>query len=193
MEYKIVVLGSGSVGKSALTIRLISDHFLTDYDPTIEDSYRKMVTIDGESVVLNILDTAGQDDFVAMQDPWIREGKGFLLVYAINSQASYTDVQNFHDKVLRTKNASAVPMVLAGNKCDLPDSERKISKNEAEVLAGKWGIPFFEVSAKLKIKSDECFYQVVREIKEAEKKSGNTKKVSKKNANSKNNSFCNLL
>jgi GTPase KRas protein len=191
MEYKIVVLGSGSVGKSALTIRLISDHFLTEYDPTIEDSYRKMVTIDGESIVLNILDTAGQDDFVAMQDTWIREGKGFLLVYAINSPSSFNDVQSFHDKVLRTKNSSSIPMVLVGNKCDLPNSERKVTQNEGEVLAGKWGIPFYEVSAKTKIKNEECFYQVVREIKVSENKKNLKSKSSNKSSNS--SRFCQIL
>lgn len=46
-EYKITVLGSGGVGKSALTIRLITGTYEANYDPTIEDSYRKQVTIDG--------------------------------------------------------------------------------------------------------------------------------------------------
>ena len=51
-EYKIVVLGGGGVGKSALTIRLVSDDFLEEYDPTIEDSYRKQTELDGKSVML---------------------------------------------------------------------------------------------------------------------------------------------
>lgn len=47
-EYKLVVVGAGGVGKSALTIQLIQNHFVDEYDPTIEDSYRKQVVI-GES------------------------------------------------------------------------------------------------------------------------------------------------
>ena len=42
-EYKLVVVGAGGVGKSALTIQLIQNHFVDEYDPTIEDSYRKQV------------------------------------------------------------------------------------------------------------------------------------------------------
>jgi len=78
-EYKIVVLGGGGVGKSALTIRLVTDNFLDEYDPTIEDSYRKQVDVDGKSALLDILDTAGQEEFSSMQDLWMREGKGFFI------------------------------------------------------------------------------------------------------------------
>ena len=53
-EYKVVVLGGGGVGKSALTIRLVSDDFLEEYDPTIEDSYRKQCDLDGKSVMLGM-------------------------------------------------------------------------------------------------------------------------------------------
>eukprot|EP00968_Pinguiococcus_pyrenoidosus_P011283 scaffold903_cov262-Pinguiococcus_pyrenoidosus.AAC.18 len=73
-DYKLVVLGGGGVGKSALTIRLITDNFLEEYDPTIEDSYRKTMKIDGIEAVLDILDTAGQEEYSSMQDQWIREG-----------------------------------------------------------------------------------------------------------------------
>ena len=89
-EYKLVVVGAGGVGKSALTIQLIQNHFVEEYDPTIEDSYRKQVwplsaddgwyrkkqranrlmsfsfdqvVIDGETCLLDILDTAGQEEY----------------------------------------------------------------------------------------------------------------------------------
>ena len=45
-EYKLVVVGAGGVGKSARTIQLIQNHVLDEYDPTIEDSYRKQVVVD---------------------------------------------------------------------------------------------------------------------------------------------------
>eukprot|EP01084_Bolivina_argentea_P056829 103936_1 len=90
-EYKIVVLGGGGVGKSALTIRLVTDNFLDEYDPTIEDSYRKQVEIDNRPALLDILDTAGQEEFSSMQDQWMREGKGFLLVYSITSTATFDE------------------------------------------------------------------------------------------------------
>nr|XP_061803451.1 ras-related protein Rap-1A isoform X3 [Nerophis lumbriciformis] len=58
-EYKLVVLGSGGVGKSALTVQFVQGIFVEKYDPTIEDSYRKQVEVDGQQCMLEILDTAG--------------------------------------------------------------------------------------------------------------------------------------
>ena len=80
---KIVVLGSGAVGKSALTIRLTYGDFLDYYDPTIEQNHLTTVTVDDQPAHLDILDTAGQDQFLQMQDEWIREGKGIAVVTVI--------------------------------------------------------------------------------------------------------------
>ncbi|GFR09369.1 GTPase NRas [Trichonephila clavata] len=119
-EYKLVVVGAGGVGKSALTIQLIQNHFVDEYDPTIEDSYRKQVVIDGETCLLDILDTAGQEEYSAMRDQYMRTGEGFLLVFAVNNAKSYEDISMYREQIKRVKDADDVPMVLVGNKCDLP-------------------------------------------------------------------------
>lgn len=118
-EYKLVVVGAGGVGKSALTIQLIQNHFVDEYDPTIEDSYRKQVVIDGETCLLDILDTAGQEEYSAMRDQYMRTGEGFLLVFAVNSAKSFEDIGTYREQIKRVKDAEEVPMVLVGNKCDL--------------------------------------------------------------------------
>ncbi|KAJ2908056.1 Ras GTPase, partial [Coemansia aciculifera] len=81
-EYKVVMLGTGGVGKSMLTTRFINGEFSHEYDPTIEDSYRKQCQIDGDLCVLDILDTAGQEEYAAMRDYHIRSGHGFIIVYS---------------------------------------------------------------------------------------------------------------
>merc|ERR1719410_510451 len=171
-EYKIVVLGGGGVGKSALTIRLVTDNFLDEYDPTIEDSYRKQVQIDNEPALLDILDTAGQEEFSSMQDQWMREGKGFLLVYSITSTQTFDEVCMLRDKILRTKddeNGNNIPIVLAGNKCDLED-QRDVPQSEAAQFAKECNMTFMETSAREKINNVECFYKVVQLIREMEDK-----------------------
>lgn len=62
-EYKLVVVGGGGVGKSALTIQFVQSHFVDEYDPTIEDSYRKQFVVDEEVALLDVLDTAGQEEY----------------------------------------------------------------------------------------------------------------------------------
>jgi len=157
------------VGKSALTIRLVTDDFLDEYDPTIEDSYRKLVMIDDLNCMLDILDTAGQEEFNSMQDQWMRDGKGFLLVYNITNRATFDDISTIHDKILRTQDKDRVPMVLAGNKCDLKD-ERVVQFDEGAKLAKQWGCPFYETSAKIKLNNEAVFFQLIREIRHQEPK-----------------------
>ncbi|RXN11421.1 hypothetical protein ROHU_010653 [Labeo rohita] len=100
-EYKLVVVGAGGVGKSALTIQLIQNHFVDEYDPTIEDSYRKQVVIDGETCLLDILDTAGQEEYSAMRDQYMRTGEGFLCVFAINNTKSFEDIHQYSFRIFR--------------------------------------------------------------------------------------------
>lgn len=163
-EYKLVVIGGGGVGKSALTIRLVTDNFLDEYDPTIEDSYRKQVTIDDGPALLDILDTAGQEEFSSMQDQWMRDGQGFLLVYNIIARPTFDEVSILYDKILRTKDTDKVPIVLVGNKCDLKD-QRQVEYSEGAELAKSWGCAFFEASAKIKLNNEACFFELVREIR----------------------------
>ncbi|VDO81500.1 unnamed protein product [Haemonchus placei] len=74
-EFKVVVLGSGGVGKSALTVQFVSSTFIEKYDPTIEDFYRKEIEVDGQPCVLEILDTAGTEQFSSMRDLYIKNGQ----------------------------------------------------------------------------------------------------------------------
>merc|ERR1719433_540080 len=164
--HKVVILGSGAVGKSALAIRFVSDRFIDDYDPTIEDTYRKQYEIDGKTSVLDILDTAGQDEFASMQEHWIQEGSGFLLVYSIVKKQTLNELKELRKKILQIKETWP-PVVLAGNKVDLRDDKEntQVTKQEGEELAKEWNVPFLETSAKTKINDSECFIEVVREIR----------------------------
>jgi len=163
-EYKLVIVGGGGVGKSALTIQLIQNHFIDEYDPTIEDSYRKQVTIDEETCLLDILDTAGQEEYSAMRDQYMRTGQGFLCVYSITSRSSYDEIGSFREQIIRVKDKDRVPMILVGNKCDL-DNERQVTINEGQELAKTFNCPFMETSAKSRINVEESFYSLVREIR----------------------------
>jgi GTPase KRas protein len=161
---KVVLLGDGGVGKSALAISLTQNYFVTDYDPTIENSYRKQLDF-GESVqMIDILDTAGQEDYSAMRDQYINSGDGFLLVYSVASKLSFQAVRDFHARILRVRDAKSWPCVIAANKCDLPANKREVTKEEGVALAAQLGSPFFETSAKDRINVEESFKALVQEI-----------------------------
>ncbi|KAL9096953.1 MAG: hypothetical protein Q9165_000917 [Trypethelium subeluteriae] len=130
----------------------------------IPDSYRKQCVIDDEVALLDVLDTAGQEEYSAMREQYMRTGEGFLLVYSITSRQSFEEIQTFQQQILRVKDKDYFPIIVVGNKCDL-ESERQVSTQEGQQLARNFGCKFIETSAKSRINVDNAFYDIVREIR----------------------------
>lgn len=130
--------------------------------------------MDAETCFLDILDTAGQEEYAALRDGYMRNGQGFLLVFNIIERKSLEELNQFRDHILRVKDKDAVPIVMIGNKCDL-ESERQVSKQEGQNVAQGWSVPFFEASAKANINVHESFYELVREVRKDIAKSATNK------------------
>eukprot|EP01090_Pellita_catalonica_P008461 TRINITY_DN192_c0_g1_i4.p1 TRINITY_DN192_c0_g1~~TRINITY_DN192_c0_g1_i4.p1 ORF type:complete len:184 (+),score=23.56 TRINITY_DN192_c0_g1_i4:69-620(+) len=160
--FKVVVLGQGGVGKSAFSIQFVQGQFIAEYDPTIEDSYRKQVTFENRQVMLEILDTAGTEQFRCMRDLYMKSGDGFFLVYSIIAESTFLALPEIRDKILRVKDLHEedVPMVLIGNKVDL-EQNRQVPVKEAKAKAAKWGVGFLETSAKTKKNVDGAFMELI--------------------------------
>ncbi|XP_076240997.1 ras-related protein M-Ras isoform X2 [Calliopsis andreniformis] len=142
MTFKLVVVGDGGVGKSALTIQFFQKLFVTDYDPTIEDSYIQHTEVDKQWCILDVLDTAGQEEFSAMREQYMRKGDGFLLVYSVTDKQSYENIMNFYTQILR------------------------VTEEQGRELAHRLGIPYIETSAKdPPLNVDAAFHEVVRIIR----------------------------
>ncbi|KAJ5080446.1 ras-like protein [Anaeramoeba ignava] len=164
--HKVVIIGGGSVGKSCITVRFLQGKFIEDYDPTIEESYKKVVIIDEKPATLEIIDTAGQEEYRSVRDKYIRLGEGFILVFSIISRASYTEARGLHEAIRRAKNFMNVPVVTVANKSDLAE-ERLVSTEEGETLAKKYSSPYYETSAKTGSNVNICFEALVRELRKA--------------------------
>ena len=165
-DLKLVVLGKSLVGKSALTFRFINDQFPKEHDTTIEDQYKTTINIDGYQVKLEILDTAGQDDYQSMQETWINYGAGFLLIYSIDDMESFNEVKKKLDKVILIKSKDIYSCIIVGNKCDLGDNVRKVPKSMAEEFAKSKNVPFLEASALSTINVREAFMKVAHDLME---------------------------
>ncbi|XP_063976042.1 ras-related protein Ral-a isoform X2 [Diachasmimorpha longicaudata] len=161
--HKVIMVGSGGVGKSALTLQFMYDEFIEDYEPTKADSYRKKVVLDGEEVQIDILDTAGQEDYAAIRDNYFRSGEGFLCVFSITEDDSFQATQEFREQILRVKNDENIPFLLVGNKSDL-EEKRKVSLAEAQARSQQWGVPYVETSAKTKENVDKVFFDLIGSI-----------------------------
>eukprot|EP01155_Anaeramoeba_flamelloides_P047953 Anaeramoba_flamelloidesc40740_g1_i1.p1 GENE.c40740_g1_i1~~c40740_g1_i1.p1 ORF type:complete len:101 (+),score=19.23 c40740_g1_i1:12-314(+) len=66
--HKIVLVGGGAVGKTTLAFQFIQGKFVEDYDPTIEERYRKVIVVDEKACMLMVMDTAGQEEFSTIKD-----------------------------------------------------------------------------------------------------------------------------
>jgi len=130
--------------------------------------------------MLEVLDTAGQEDYVSLRDQWIRDGEGFVLVYSISSRASFQQLKSFYNQIRRVKEYSGSPtfpgspgggggygpspIMLVGNKCDRV-TEREVSTQEGSSLARELGCEFVEASAKNCVNVEKAFYDVVRQLR----------------------------
>jgi GTPase KRas len=136
--------------------------------------------------MLEVLDTAGQEEYTALRDQWIRDGEGFVLVYSITSRNSFSRIQRFYAQIQRVKESSnagsptgpsyltsqmpstsyggPVPVMLVGNKSD-KHYDREVSHAEGLALAKELGCEFVEASAKNCINVEKAFYDVVRQLK----------------------------
>ncbi|CAJ0569781.1 unnamed protein product, partial [Mesorhabditis spiculigera] len=160
-EFKVVVVGSGGVGKSALTVQFVQGHFVSSYDATIEDSYRKHIQIDGRETRVEILDTAGTEQFSGMRDLYVKSGQGFILVYSVDDPHSLRELLPIHKLIMHLKQGQQVPMVVVGNKSDL-HGQRVIPTEHGRHVAREWGCSFYEASAKLNHNVSEIFTDKMR-------------------------------
>jgi len=166
-QRKVVVVGSRAVGKSTVTVRFVEDHFVDTYNPTIENTFQKIIKFRGEDFLTEIVDTAGQDEYSIFQRQYAVGIHGYVLVYSVNSRASFDHIKSINDKILDTLGTNSCPRVLVGNKTDLI-YERVISSEEGKALAQKWGCAFVETSAKHNENISEIFQNLLGEIQKSD-------------------------
>jgi len=163
-NWRVAVLGDGGVGKTALAVQFTLNCFVETYDPTIEDAYRKQLIVDNRMCFVEVIDTAGQEEYATLRDQWVREGQGFILVYSIASRSTFDRLDIFRQSMRRVKRGDPIFM-LVGNKCD-KTYEREVSKEEGAALARQFGCEFIETSAKTAQNVERLFTNLVRALRQ---------------------------
>jgi len=164
-KYQLVLLGGGGVGKSAITLSFTRNQFSEDYDPTIEDCYTKSSVIDGIECDLDIIDTAGQEEYRGLfGDKFLQQSDGFLCVYSVTTPNSLQELAVVIEQIHRAKDNDWCPIIIVGNKVDLRQ-QRRVSEGEGRQLAKASNALFIETSAKEHYNVEEAFFNIVREIR----------------------------
>ncbi|XP_048523154.1 GTP-binding protein Rit2 [Dendroctonus ponderosae] len=169
--YKIVVLGDGGVGKSGISMQVVQNMNVNLLCPFAEDSYQQQAVIDGVPALLDILDTAGQVEFTAMRDQYMRCGEGFVICYSVTDRHSFQEASEYRKLIQKVRASEDTPIVLIGNKFDL-HLQRKVTTEEGQFLAQQFNCPFYETSACLRSYVDDAFHSLVRQIRKKEESSG---------------------
>ena len=164
-EIKLIVLGNTSVGKSSFILKYIEDKFVLNYIATlgIDFKQKKLKLKNGQEVRLRIYDTAGQERFKSVAVSFIKKAEGVILIYDIGNKATFESLEEWI-KNIKESGKENLPIILVGNKCDLPPEKRQVELIEGKDKAEEFNLPFFETSCKEGINIKEVFEKIVEDI-----------------------------
>ena len=172
---KIIFVGDAGVGKTTIISRIMDNPFSEAYEPSIGvDFMSKKINYQGQSIKLQIWDTAGQEKYKGLIPSYVRNSSIVFLVYDIEQKTSFDNIPKWINFIKSIENTT---LVLCGNKIDLEN--RQVKKEEGEELAKKENIAFFEVSAKTEENIKNMFYNVVAELPAFAEKNANKENLIK--------------
>merc|ERR1712062_157879 len=159
----LVVMGPSCVGKSAITFRFLNNDFITDWDVTVEDTWSHVKKIDGVSVRVDILDTAGMCDYITDLSQFVADKNGVILVYDITNRNSFESVKKQYTQMVEDFPDGFPSTIILGNKKDLVSktNEAIVKTEEAEEKCREWGVLFEETSAKTDERISESFVSII--------------------------------
>jgi len=163
--FKILLIGNSGVGKSSLLLRFTAGKF-DDLSPTIGVDFKvKLLSFRGKRLKLTIWDTAGQERFRTLTSTYYRGAQGIILVYDVTRRATFTDLSDVWLKEVDrfSTNKDCIKMLI-GNKVDLEESSRVVTKKEGIAFARQHGCLFLEASAKTSINVQRCFDELMHKI-----------------------------
>nr|XP_020043160.1 ras-related protein Rab-17 [Castor canadensis] len=165
---KLVLLGSGSVGKSSLALRYVK-HDFKSVVPTVGCAFfTKVVDLGASSLKLEIWDTAGQEKYHSVCHLYFRGANAALLVYDITQKDSFHKAQQWLAELEKEHPVGEVVVMLVGNKTDLGE-QREVTLQEGKEFAESKNLLFMETSAKLNDQVSEVFSTVAQELLRREK------------------------
>ena len=161
----LMLLGDGQVGKTSLILRLTGNEFNDSQLTTVgKESYMYQVKLHDYDLKMKIWDTAGQERFKSMSVQVIKNSDAVILVYAINDLNSFKALDQWLSKLNETVDITKKPIIIVGNKCDVPDEERKVTYEEGKNYAESKGYHFYETSAKTGHNIKEAFDDMFEQL-----------------------------
>lgn len=166
---KLLMLGDSGVGKSSLIMRWTLDTFSPSLQSTVGVNFKsRKVHVANELMQVQVWDTAGQEQFHKITTSYYKGAQGIMLVYDVTDPASLANIE-YWIKNIKHHASDQVQVALVGNKTDLrgagEDPAKRCCETEhGQKIAAKYGIPFFETSAKDSENVEIAFLTLVEHI-----------------------------
>lgn len=166
-QFRLILVGDSTVGKSSLLRRFCDGKFVEVSDPTVGvDFYARLIEVaPGRRVKLQLWDTAGQERFRSITTSYYRNSVGVMLVYDISNRQSFENLQEW---LLEAQENVIYPhsttYMVVGHKSDLSEDTREVFKEEGERFAQAYGMRFIETSAKACTNVEAAFSVMAKEI-----------------------------
>ena len=189
----IMTLGKWSVGKSSFILKFTENRFENTYLTTVGLDFRfRLVNIKDIQYKVLFYDTVGQEKYHSIAPNIIKKANGIIIMYDITNKSTFDSIPEIL-KTIEEEKGKDFPMILIGNKIDL-EIERLIKKEEAEELAEKYGMEFFEISNKEGIKIEKAGLSIVKKILEKRQDDSNieTNESSRPSEGSYNSKYSNI-
>lgn len=129
-QFKLVLLGDSSVGKSSLVLRFVKKQFFEYQESTIGAAFlTQTVAVNDFVVKFEIWDTAGQERYRAITHAYYKGAVGAIIVFDISKQESFQNVEKWMQEIKQGAAENTV-VLLIGNKSDL-DDQREVPTVQA--------------------------------------------------------------
>lgn len=163
-NFKFLILGDSQIGKTSILERYVNDSFKENYLVTVGvDKRFKYVKANGFDIDITLTDTAGQERFRSLSKMSYKNADGILVGFALNAPDTLESVSYWIDQINNnTSKGGNVSLVLFGNKCD-DEKNIAIKKEKIDEISSKYGLKYFETSAKLDINIKNIFEYLVKE------------------------------
>ena len=158
-ELKIILLGEVFTGKTSLINAYTKEKFNPEVNTTTSPSYfSKLITVGNQTILVNIWDTAGQEQFRSMNKIYIKKSNIVLFIYDITRKKTFKELSFWVKYVENCIGKDNIIFCVVGNKLDLFDKEEELKQKnfefdlvdteEAREFANNIGAEYLETSAK---------------------------------------------
>jgi small GTP-binding protein len=160
LNYKLILLGDSSVGKTSLINRFCNSKFEESCSATIGvDTKTKYIKYNDKKIELEIWDTAGEERYKSLARNCYQGADGIILVYDITQKETFYNIKNWYNDINESINIKKVAIIIVGNKLDLPDKE--VNNEIREKFCEQYNLKLFEISCKKNIKINDVFCSLI--------------------------------